>query len=469
MLRSPDSGGGPAPRAASASTAETTSTAARQPAARAGALNSPSSPCLPLSPATSFLLSAHPPTLDQPLGLVRSVPPALRDKRAERREEKVRGMRRVSMVAGVVLRLRLGGVSSASAKDHTIIARDILPSGQYDVPRPRRRPQAQMYNALTPLFDHVTNERPLHRLQVREARASTTDGPDHHGDRPVPRRHDPPRPLRRPAHLRHDPRRRSLGGRLDRRRGPRAAAAAGALRLPRRRHRRPRAERDRADRRPPELRAQRPDGGAWSPSRPRRCKRTARRARPCCATSTPTSRASTPTWRQQLAQRTVDPQRHLRRQRAQGPVPRPGRRPRGAQLRVPERAAAAARQGQGLRGVQRPAPVQEPEERHLGQRDASRTAHPEEAPRAASSSTTTASRRLPRCRRASPASSMPSRDPGQQRADGHRCSLHHRSPDPGRRPADRATSSRDWSARWTCTHRTSIGAAPPPRRSRATC
>ena len=35
MLRSADSGGGPAPRAAWASTAETTSTAARQPAARA--------------------------------------------------------------------------------------------------------------------------------------------------------------------------------------------------------------------------------------------------------------------------------------------------------------------------------------------------------------------------------------------------------------------------------------------------
>lgn len=42
--------------------------------------------------------------------------------------------------------------------DHAIIARDIIPSGEPgDVPPPAGADQqAQMYNALTPLFNHVT-------------------------------------------------------------------------------------------------------------------------------------------------------------------------------------------------------------------------------------------------------------------------------------------------------------------------
>ena len=48
-----------------------------------------------------------------------------------------------------------------SAKDYAIIARDIMPSGEYGaVPTPALLPkeeqQAEMYNALTPLFNHVT-------------------------------------------------------------------------------------------------------------------------------------------------------------------------------------------------------------------------------------------------------------------------------------------------------------------------
>ncbi|MGB9185143.1 MAG: penicillin acylase family protein [Solirubrobacteraceae bacterium] len=48
---------------------------------------------------------------------------------------------------------------SASAKDYANIARDIVPSGQYGAssPPPRATQQAQMYNALTPLFNHVTS------------------------------------------------------------------------------------------------------------------------------------------------------------------------------------------------------------------------------------------------------------------------------------------------------------------------
>jgi acyl-homoserine lactone acylase PvdQ len=49
----------------------------------------------------------------------------------------------------------------STAKDYAIIARDIIPSGQYgDIPTPALLPkeeqQAEMYNALTPLFNHVT-------------------------------------------------------------------------------------------------------------------------------------------------------------------------------------------------------------------------------------------------------------------------------------------------------------------------
>ncbi len=48
--------------------------------------------------------------------------------------------------------------AAASAKDYSIIARDIVPSGQYgSVPPPATATQqAQMYDALTPLFGHVT-------------------------------------------------------------------------------------------------------------------------------------------------------------------------------------------------------------------------------------------------------------------------------------------------------------------------
>ncbi len=49
--------------------------------------------------------------------------------------------------------------AAGAAKDYAIIARDIIPSGQYgDVPPklPQADTQAAMYNALTPLFNHVT-------------------------------------------------------------------------------------------------------------------------------------------------------------------------------------------------------------------------------------------------------------------------------------------------------------------------
>ena len=57
--------------------------------------------------------------------------------------------------------------------DHAIIARDIIPSGEYgDVPPPAGADQqAQMYDALTPLFNHVTNaDLPPTSSRTRSAR-----------------------------------------------------------------------------------------------------------------------------------------------------------------------------------------------------------------------------------------------------------------------------------------------------------
>ena len=67
-------------------------------------------------------------------------------------------MRRFAVAVGAVL-FALVACASASAKapkDPTIIARNILPSGQYGTPNPNAAVQAEMYNALTPLFDRVT-------------------------------------------------------------------------------------------------------------------------------------------------------------------------------------------------------------------------------------------------------------------------------------------------------------------------
>ena len=63
---------------------------------------------------------------------------------------------RLWIAAGVMTSAFLALVPAASAKDPTIIARNILPSGQYGLPTAGADTQAQMYNALTPLFDHVT-------------------------------------------------------------------------------------------------------------------------------------------------------------------------------------------------------------------------------------------------------------------------------------------------------------------------
>ena len=60
--------------------------------------------------------------------------------------------------------------------DPTIIARNILPSGQYGLPGTGASTQAEMYNALTPLFDHVSPN-DLFTDYKSEKLSVDTDGP----------------------------------------------------------------------------------------------------------------------------------------------------------------------------------------------------------------------------------------------------------------------------------------------------
>jgi hypothetical protein len=109
---------------------------------------------------------------------------------------------------------------AASAKDYALIARDIVPSGQYgSVPPPAQATQqAQMYNALTPLFNHVTSSDLLADFKPDQARLprQRCGRTVHDRVRSASGRDDPPRPLRRPADHRRDARRRYLGGRVGR-------------------------------------------------------------------------------------------------------------------------------------------------------------------------------------------------------------------------------------------------------------
>ena len=273
--------------------------------------------------------------------------------------------------------------------DFAATALNILPSGQYGPSRRRRgRPQAQMYDTLTPLFDQVrTRPRPV--LQVRGASGS-----------PPTARHDRGRAARGVQIIRdsynvphvnaetYDGGIWAAGWIAAEDRGP--AAAAGPLQRSRRRDRRPGRHRNRPDRNlenfPPSARPR-----PRSRSRPTAARRAGKEGQGCCTTSTPSSPASTTTSRQQPLDRAVDPQRRLRAQRAQGPVPRPGRRRRGPPLAVPRRAAAAARHAEGHERLQRPAPVQEPREPrpsidgkfpygHIPRRHGQRRARPRQLP-----------------------------------------------------------------------------------------
>ena len=68
-------------------------------------------------------------------------------------------LRRYSWAVALGVTAFIMAPAGAAAKDYASIARDIVPSGQYgSAPPPAgATQQAQMYNALTPLFNHVTS------------------------------------------------------------------------------------------------------------------------------------------------------------------------------------------------------------------------------------------------------------------------------------------------------------------------
>ena len=80
------------------------------------------------------------------------------------------------MAAAILALAPVASAKKKSSADPTIIARNILPSGQYGVPGPNAASQATLYNALTPLFDHVT-QNDLFTDFKSEKLSVDTDGP----------------------------------------------------------------------------------------------------------------------------------------------------------------------------------------------------------------------------------------------------------------------------------------------------
>ncbi len=93
-------------------------------------------------------------------------------------------MRRLVMVVGTtILLLGAFAANAFAAKDFAKISLNILPSGQFGVPGPPADDQALMYDALTPLFDHVTAS-DLNQDFKSEALGIGTDGPTTEEDVP---------------------------------------------------------------------------------------------------------------------------------------------------------------------------------------------------------------------------------------------------------------------------------------------
>ena len=258
--------------------------------------------------------------------------------------------------AAACLAFGLLGAPPALGRDFATTALNILPSGQSQTPGPGADRQAQMYNGLTPLFDRVTDADLRTLLQVR-APGPGDDRP--RGDDPgQARRHHQARQLQRPARLRQDRRRRHLRGGLRDRREPDAAARPGALHRPARRDRRAEPVRHHADPQPRPVRAQQADQPDRRQAEQRHPSRRPEGRAP------PARHRHLPRGHKHLVQgkpaghRALHAQRHLRVERDQGPVPRPGRRRRGPQQRVPRRPAQALRRPAGRQRVRGPARAQ---------------------------------------------------------------------------------------------------------------
>jgi acyl-homoserine lactone acylase PvdQ len=89
-------------------------------------------------------------------------------------------MLRKSAVAALILLGVLGlavPAANAAPRDYSAIARNIIPSGQYGFPgSPESQTQALMYDALTPLFNKVTN-RDIQKYFKSEKLGTSEDGP----------------------------------------------------------------------------------------------------------------------------------------------------------------------------------------------------------------------------------------------------------------------------------------------------
>ncbi len=100
----------------------------------------------------------------------------------------MRGTLRLWIPVAVTASSLLALVPAASAQtksDPTIIARNILPSGQYGGPAAGASAQAEMYNALTPLFDRISSNE-LFTDYKSEKLSVDTDGPTTQEQVPFP-------------------------------------------------------------------------------------------------------------------------------------------------------------------------------------------------------------------------------------------------------------------------------------------
>ena len=204
---------------------------------------------------------------------------------------------RVIVLAAMMLAAALLAPAAFARTTRTSPATSCPRASTGSVPTAATRPTSrrEMYNALTPLFNHVTSADVVTDFKPEPIGIGARAGPSRRRACRT-RRDDLPRRLRRPVHLRHHARRRHLGRRLGRCRGPGTAAqqarynarvaaidAAGA-------------EGDQPDQQPRSSftpSAQTEDEVAKQTEALLAARR--QRAGPCCTTSTSTSRGSTPT------------------------------------------------------------------------------------------------------------------------------------------------------------------------------
>ena len=247
-----------------------------------------------------------------------------------------RAMRAPTVPLGAaVLACALAG--PAAAKDYSSTARNIIPSGQYGgVPTPKADVQAKMYDALTPLFDKVTNADLNKDFKSEKLGKAGTPGPDDRREGAAQGRAHRARQVQRPPRLRQDPRRRRLGVRLDpRRRTAGCCSPQGRYPVALRRARRPGHQLDQPDRRPQagQDRPRRPTRSS-SPSQTALLKqRRARRARALLHDIDMYVKGINA--RLKFEKSTADAvhaRGHLRVQRGRRPALRPRRRRRGAAL-----------------------------------------------------------------------------------------------------------------------------------------